>query len=191
MKYRGFREDLFLAAARELEGLGLKASEVHAILNLAGAKWRAVQIREGRGYEYQDEADGRLFHDATLALMQATMTETQRLAELGHSPEGERFMLLAISITLNELFSRGPKSIRRWIRSGDQEKNRIVLSFAIGSTIIVEPQAIDILMHRIVKFRYGAIFDAGKDVSGAVLEVIERLGNAGYSCLKPIADSME
>lgn len=180
-----------LAAARELESLELKPAEVYAILNLAGAKWRSVQIREGRGDEAYEEEDGQVFHEATVALMKATMAENQQLAELGHTTEGERFMLLAISITMNQLFLRGPRSIRKWLSSGDKETRKIILSFAMGSSIIVESGAIGILIRRIVKFRYGAISDSGKDPSDSIIEIIEKLGNSGYSCLKPITDSMK
>ena len=189
MKYRGFREEILLEAVRGLENLGLKPSEVHAILNLAGAKWRSVQIREGRGNEIQEEEDSQVFHDATVALMKSTMEENQQLAELGHTTEGERFMLLAISITIDKLFSRGPRPIRRWLRAGDKKTREIVLSFAMGSSILIESGAVDILMHRIVKFRYGAQLDAGKDISNSIIDIIEKLGNSGYSCLKPITDA--
>jgi hypothetical protein len=191
MKYRGFREETLLAAARELESLELKPAEVYAILNLAGAKWRSVQIREGRGDEAYEEEDGQVFHEATVALMKATMAENQQLAELGHTTDGERFMLLAISITMNKLFLRGPRSIRKWLGSGDGDTRKIILSFAMGSSIIVESGAIGILIRRIVKFRYGAISGFGKDVSDSIIEIIEKLGNSGYSCLKPITDSMK
>jgi hypothetical protein len=190
MKYRGFREETLLPSFHELKALGLSSNEAYAILNLAGAKWRSVQIREGRGNEYQEEEDGRVFHEATVALMNATMTETQQLAMLGHAAEGERFMVAAISITLNRLFSRGPSSIRRWLRAGDKETRKIILSFAIGSCIIVEPQAIDILLRRIVKLRYGVVFESGNDISDSIIEVVEKLGTSGYSCLKPIEDTL-
>ncbi|MGA2545517.1 MAG: hypothetical protein ABSF43_03130 [Rectinemataceae bacterium] len=190
MKYRGFREETLLPSFHKLKALGLSSNEAYAILNLDGAKWRSVQIRESRGNEYQEEEDGRVFHEATVALMNSTMTETQQLAMLGHATEGERFMLVAISIALNKLFSRSPSSIRKWLRAGDKETRKIILSFAIGSSIIVEPQAIDILMHRIVKLRYGVVFDSGSDISDSVIEVIETLGTSGYSCLKPIADTL-
>jgi hypothetical protein len=189
MKYRGFREETLLAAVAELDALGMKPSEIHAVINLAGAKWRSVQIREGRGDEFQDEEDSRVFHEATVSLMKSTMSETQKLAVLGHASEGERFMLLAISITLQQLFSRGPRLVRDWLAAGEKRKRKVVLAFAMGSSIIVEPQAIDILMHRIVKFRYGVPFDGGKDISAAVISVVDRLGHAGYACLNPIADA--
>ena len=189
MKYRGFREEPLLVAVRELEALGLMPSEVHAILNLAGAKWRSVQIREGRANEYQDQEDARVFRKATMALMKTTMSETQELALLAHSSEGERFMLLAIAIAMGRLFVRGSASIREWLREGDEETRKVILSFAIGSSIIVEPQAIDGLMYRIVRLRYGAQIDASGDVSDAVLGIVERLGNSGYACLKPITDT--
>ncbi len=186
MKYRGFREEPLLAAARELEALGLMPSEVHAILNLAGAKWRSVQIREGRDNEYQDQNDALVFHKATTALMKSTMPVTQELALLAHSSEGEKFMLLAIGVTMGRLFERGSPSIREWLREGDARTRKVILSFAIGSSIIVEPQAIDGLMYRIVKLRYGAQIEASDDISDAVLGVVESLGNSGYACLKPI-----
>jgi hypothetical protein len=191
MKYRGFREETLIAAYKELEALGLGPSEAHAILNLAGAKWRSVQIREGRGEEYQAEQDGQVFHEATVLLMKSTMTETQALAELGHAAEGERFMLLAIGITMARLFARGPVSIRKWLRAGDREARKVILSFAMGSSILVDPQAIDILMRRIVAFRYGPQFDRGVDVSGSIIELIDRLGNSGYSVLNPIAGAIK
>jgi hypothetical protein len=187
MKYRGFREETLLSAFKELESLGLTSAGANAVLNLAGAKWRSVQIREGRVDEYQAEEDGRVFHDATVALMKATMTETQELALLAHAEEGERFMLAAISITLNRLFERGPKSIRKWLSVGDVETRKTVLSFAMGSSILVEPQAIDFLMRRIVKFRYATPAGEGEDISDPVIGLIERLGNSGYACLKPTA----
>ena len=189
MKYRGFREETLLAAVKELEALGLRPAEVLSVMNLAGAKWRSVQIREGRSDETQEEEDSRVFHEATVALMKSTMTENQRLATLGHAAEGERFMMLAISISLNQLFHRGPRHIRDWLSAGDRAVRRVVLAFAIGSSIIVEAQAIDILMQRIVKFRYGFPFDCGKDVSDAVLVILEGLGQSGYSCLNPITDT--
>jgi hypothetical protein len=190
MKYRGFREETLLSAAHDLEALGLKPSEVYAILNLAGAKWRSVQIREGRIDEIQEQGDGRIFHEATISLMKNTMAANQQLALIGHTADGERFMLLAISVTMNKLFTQGSSSIRKWLRAGDQNTNRIILSFAIGSSIIVEPNAIDLLTRRIVKFRYGLAFDSAKDISDPIIEVIEKLGNSGYLCLKPITDAM-
>lgn len=177
------------SAFKDLKALGLKAPEAYAILNLAGAKWRSVQIREGRGDEFQDEDDSQVFHEATVALMKSTMTETQQLALLGHATEGERFMLLGISITLHRLFSRGPGAIRKWLRSGDRQTRKIILSFAMGSSILVEPGAIDILMRRIVKFRYGTLLEGEKDISDSVIQTIERLGSSGYACLKPISDT--
>jgi hypothetical protein len=188
MKYRGFREEILLAAVKELEALGLSTAETYPILNLAGAKWRSVQAREGRGDELHEAESSQVFHEATVAIMARTMAENQELADLGHASDGERFMLLAISITMNKLFSRGPALIRKWLRAGDENTRKIILSFAIGSSIIVEAGAIDGLLHRIVKFRYGAVFDTAKDLSDSIIDVIERLGNSGYSCLKPITD---
>jgi hypothetical protein len=187
MKYRGFREEALIPAFKELEALGLKPAEAWAILNLAGAKWRSVQIREGRVDEYQDEGDSRVFRDATVALMKTTMTESQELARLVHAAEAERFMLAAIAITIDRLFSRGPKSIRKWLGEGEEETRKVVLSFAMGSSILVEPQAIDILVRRIVEFRYGTRAAAEEDIGDALVGLIERLGNSGYACLKPIA----
>jgi hypothetical protein len=191
MKYRGFREEPLLAAAKQLEGLGLRSAEIYAVLNLAGAKWRSVQVREGRGNELQEPEDGQVFHEATVSLMQSTMKESTEIARLSHSAEAERFMLLAISTTINGLFTRGPKTIRRWIRNGDASSRKIVLAFAIGSCIIVEPRAIDALTRSIVQFRYGVVLESEKDVGDSIIEIIESLGNAGYSCLNPIADAMK
>ena len=191
MKYRGFREETLLSSFHELEALGLTQSEAYAILNLAGAKWRSVQIREGRSDEFQDAEDSRVFREATVALMNDTMTQSQQLALLSHSSEGERFMLLAISITMNRLFARGSKSIRKWLGAGDAEVRKIILSFAMGSSILVEPQAIDILLHRIVRLRYGTQFDSGKDVSDAVIKILEKLGASGNACLKPITNARD
>lgn len=191
MKYLGFREETLLEAAHRLEALELRPAEVYAILNLAGAKWRSVQVREGRGNELQSQEDSRVFHEATVAAMQTMMSENQKLAALGHTEDGERFMLLAIGISMSELFSRGPKTIRKWIGRGDGETRRIVLSFAMGSSIVMEPRAIDFLMPRIVKFRYGVHFEQDKDISDAVIAVIEGLANSGNSCLNPIADAMK
>ena len=190
MKYRGFREEILLSTYGELEALGLKPAEAYAILDLAGAKWRSVQISEGRGDEYQDDYDNQVFHEATIALMRATMPENQQLAELGHTKDGERFMLLAISITVNWLFLRGPKSVRKWLQAGERKTREIILSFAMGSSIIVEPSAIDVLMRRIVKFRY-EVFDQEKDISDSIIGIIEKLGASGYSCLKPITDALK
>ena len=189
MKYRGFRQETLVSAFKELELLGLSAVEAYAILNLAGAKWRSVQIREGRVEESQDEEDSRIFRKATLSLMKSTMTVTQELAQLAHASEAERFMLASIAVTLNRLYTRGPKSIRDWLRSGEVEARKILLSFAIGSSILVDPQAIDFLTRRIVEFRYGARFPADGDPAEAILALIDRLGNSGYACLKPIADT--
>jgi hypothetical protein len=191
MKYLGFREETLLDAVHRLEALEMRPSEVHAIMNLAGAKWRSVQVREGRGNELQSQEDSRVFHDATVAIMQTMMSENQKLAALGHTEDGERFMLLAISVAMSELFARGPKSIRKWIGRGEAEARKVILSFAMGSSIVMEPQAIDYLMPRIVKFRYGVHFEQDKDISDAVIAVIEGLGNSGNSCLNPIADAMK
>lgn len=191
MIYRGFRAEPLLAVSHQLEGLGLKSAEVHAILNLAGAKWRSVQIREGRGNELQDPEDGRVFHEATVALMRSVMDETNRLALLNHSTDGERFMLLAISITLNGLLVDGGKSIRRWLRAGDKKGREAVLSFAIGASIVVEPRAIDVLLRNLVKFRYGVQFDSREDISGPIIECIDGLGNSGFSVLNSIVDAIK
>ncbi len=191
MIYRGFREAPLLAGAKELERLDMMPSEVCAILELSGAKWRAVQIREGRAEEFQDEGDGRVFQEATVAMMKATMAENIDLMRLGHATQSESFMLLAVSISLSRLFTFGPGSVRRWLRSGDAEARRVLLSFAIGSSILVEPQAIDILLHRIVKCRYAAALDSRKDISGPVIGIIERLGNSGNECLNPVVDAMK
>jgi hypothetical protein len=189
MKYRGFREETLIAAFKELESLGLKTADAWAILNLAGAKWRSVQIREGRADEYQDEGDSRVFHDATVSLMNTTMTESRELALLAHAAEVERFMLAAIAITIDRLFTRGSKPIRKWLREGEEETRKVVLAFAMGSSILVEPQAIDLLLRRIVEFRYGARAEEDEGVGDALIGLIERLGDSGYACLKPIADT--
>ncbi len=189
MKYRGFRKETLLAAVQELESLGLKPSEVNAILNLAGAKWRAVQIREGRGEELQDEEDSLVFHEATVAIMQATMAGIQQLAKLGHSTEGERFMLLGISIAMNGLFSRGHGPIGRWLRGGDRKAKETVLSFAMGASVLAEAQAIDSLVQSVVMFRYGVKFEEERDLSAPILAVIGKLGNSGYACLNPVVDA--
>ena len=76
------------------------------------------------------------------------------------------------------------------MHAGDRKTREVVLSFAIGSSIIVDPRAMDVLFDRIVRFRYGAPFDSGVDVSESVLAVIARLGKAGYACLNPITDTM-
>ena len=191
IKYRGFREESLLAVVRELEGLDLKPSEIYAILNLAGAKWRSVQIGKDRGEDVQDEEDSLVFHAATILIMNSTMTENVQLVQLGHASDGERFMLLAISLAMAKLFSSGPSLIRRWLRGGDKKTRRIILAFAIGSNIVVEPKSIDLLVRRIVKSRYGVPFDAGMDISETVIELIDRLGNSGYSCLNPIEDTIE
>jgi hypothetical protein len=100
-------------------------------------------------------------------------------------------MFLAISLTLSRLYSHGPSSIREWLEDGDKESRKVILSFAIGSCIIVDREAIDFFFGRIIKFRYGSPFDSGKDISDSVIAVIEKLGKAGYKCLNPITDASE
>jgi len=190
IKYLGFDEEKLLAAAKDLEAIGLRPSEVHAAMNLAGAKWRSVQRREGRKDETHEEGSGRVFQEATQQIMQATMTNAIILGKLGHAAEGEGLMFVAISVTLNKLFLRGPRLIKDWLEEGDPESRRIVLSFAIGSCIIVNAEGIDIFFDRIVRSRYGFPFDSGKDVSEAVLDVIGRLGKAGYEILNAVSDSI-
>lgn len=191
MTYRGFRKEALLEAARELEALGLGPGAVYAAMNLAGAKWRSVQLREGRGYETHAEGDSRVFHTATESVMRSTMETTLKLGQLAHSSEGDRFMFLAISLTLARLFSRGPRAIRDWLKEGDEETRKVILSFAIGSSIIVEERSIDYFFDRILKFRYAITFDSGKDCSKQVLAVIERLGMAGYAILNPAKGNLE
>jgi len=188
MKYHGFRTETLTKAAKRLAALGLAPSEVCAAMNLAGAKWRAAQIEKDRDDESYEESDRRVYLLATKSLMNSTMSATMLLSNLGHATEGEKFMFLAISLTLNELYSRGPRSIREWLKDGEEETNRVILSFAIGSCIIVEPNMIDYFFSRIVKFRYGRPFDSGQDISGSVLAVVEDLGKAGYSVLNAISD---
>ena len=51
--------------------------------------------------------------------------------------------------------------------------------------------AIDIFFERMVRFRYGAPFEADKDLSDKILAIIHRLGKAGYLILNKVEDSME
>ena len=46
-------------------------------------------------------------------------------------------------------------------------------------------------MRRIVKLRYGALLESGEDQSDSIITIIEKLGNAGYSCLNPIVDAIK
>lgn len=185
MTYRGFREEALLQAAKELEALGLGPGAVYAAMNLAGAKWRSVQLREGRKYETHAEEDSRVFHAATESVMRSTMETTLKLSQLAHSSEGDRFMFLAISLTLARLFSRGPRSIRDWLKDGDVESRKVILAFAIGSSIIVEESSIDYFFRRILEFRFGVGFESLKDETARILEVVGRLGQAGYAILNP------
>lgn len=68
------------------------------------------------------------------------------------------------------------------------EKRKILLSFAIGSCIIVNDNGIDFFFARMVGFRYGTTFDSGNDIAEAVLHVIGKISKAGNSILKPIVD---
>ena len=191
MKYKGFREDTLLSAFHEFEALGLSPNEAYAILDLAGAKWRAVQIREGRSQEYYDEEDGIVFQKATVAIMQSTMPVAQHPALLCHSSQIERFMLVALTISINKLFTRGTKTIKQWLGAGDIETRKIILAFALGASIIVEPKAIDVLINSIVRLRYGVVYDMGRDISDSIIKVIEKIGNSGYLYLNPIEDAIE
>jgi hypothetical protein len=188
MKYQGFREGKLLSVAKELQRIGLKPSEVYAIMNLAGAKWRSVQLREGQENETYDESDGRVFSEATSYSMKHTMENAIMLGNLTHTSEGERLMLLSIGVTLNRLFTRGSRTVREWLENGDVESRKIVLSFAIGSCIIVDVRMIDVFFKQLIKFRYGTPFDGDKDISDQILASVERLGNAGYSVLQPISE---
>ncbi len=185
MTYRGFREESLLEAAKELEALGLGPGSIYAAMNLAGAKWRSVQLREGRRYETHAEEDSRVFHKATESVMKSTMETTLRLSQLAHCSEGDRFMFLAIGLTLARLFSRGPRSIRDWLKEGDVESRKVILAFAIGSSIIVEESSIDYFFRRILEFRFGVGFESLKDETPGILGVVGRLGQAGYAILNP------
>jgi len=190
-RYLGFDEGKLLAAAKELTAIGLRPPEVYAAMNLAGAKWRAVQVKEGRSQEAHVERDSLVFQKASKYILQTTMTTTIQLGKLGHAVEGERFMFIAISATFNMLLTRGPRSIREWLEEGDTEARKFILPFAVGSFILLESDGIDFFFDRMVRFRYGFPFDAGKDVTAPVLGVIGSLGKAGYGILKPITDSID
>lgn len=191
MNYRGFKEEKLLKAAKEFEALGMKPSEIYAAMDMAGVKWRSIQIREERENESFEDMDGHVFHEATKAAMNSTMVVTAQLAKLGHATEGERFMFSGIGLNLNSHFSRGSGLIRTWLEIGDRESRKMILSFAIGSCILVEPKFIDIFFERIIRFRYGTPFESDKDISEQVLAVIDRLGKAGYSILNPVNDAIE
>ena len=191
MNYRGFKEEKLLKAVKELEALGMKPSEIYASLDMAGVKWRSIQIKQGRKNEAHEDVDGHVFLEATKAVMQSTMVVTADLAKLGHSTEAERFMFSGIGLNLSDLFLRGPKIVRTWLLNGDVESRKAILSFAIGSCILIEPNFMDMFFERIVRFRYGSPFESDRDISDKVLTIIDRLGKAGYSILNPIEDSME
>ncbi|MEI6388012.1 MAG: hypothetical protein WCQ50_15390 [Spirochaetota bacterium] len=190
-RYRGFKEEKLTRVSKEFEALGMMPSEIYAAMNLAGAKWRSVQRHNGRKDEAHEEEDGRVFQTAIRYVMQATMTETLQLGKLAHATEGERFMFLAISITLNRLFTRGPRRIREWLEEGEVEERKVLLSFAIGSCIIVADNSIDYFFARIVGFRYGSSFDSGNDIADAVLHVIGKIGISGSSILNPVTDEID
>lgn len=123
--------------------------------------------------------------------MQATMPVAQHLALLCHSSQVERFMLVALTISINKLFTRGTKNIKEWLGVGDKETRKIILAFALGASIIVEPKAIDVLINSIIRLRYGVVFDLGKDISDSIIKIIGKLGDSGYLCLNPIEDTLE
>jgi hypothetical protein len=187
MKYQGFREEKLLSAAKELLDLGLKPSEVYAVMNLAGAKWRSVQLIEGQKNESYEESDGRVFSEATSYAMKHTMENAVMLGNLTRTSEGERLMFLSIGLTLNRLFTRGSRAVREWLANGDAESRKVILSFAIGSCIIVDVRMIDPFFTQMIKFRYGTPFEGDKDISDQILALVERLGNAGYSVLQPLS----
>ena len=112
MNYRGFKEDKLLKAAKEFEALGMKPTEIYAAMDMAGVKWRSIQILEERGNESHGDIDGHVFHEATKAEMNSTMAFTAQLAKLSHASEGERFMFLGISLSMSQLFTKGPKVVR-------------------------------------------------------------------------------
>ena len=76
-----------------------------------------------------------------------------------------------------------------WLENGDAESRKIILSFAIGSCIIVDARMIDVFFKQMIKFRYGTPFDGEKDISDQILASVEKLGNAGYSVLQHIPDN--
>lgn len=191
MRYQGFREKKLLSAAEELKAFGLKPSEVFAVMNLAGAKWRSVQIREGRANESYEESDGRVFSEATAYAMKHTMENAIMLGNLAHASDGGRLMFLSVGLTLNGLYSRGSRAVKEWLEDGDAEVRKVILSFAIGSCIIVDARMIDVFFERMIKFRYGTPFDGEKDSSDLILASVERLGNAGYSVLYPLSETEE
>ena len=185
MKYQGFHEERLLLAAKELETLGLKSSEVYAVMNLAGAKWRSVQLRKGRSNESYAERDGQVFHEAVVYTMKHTMENTALFGKLTHAAESQQLMFLAVGLTLNRLFTRGSKAVLEWLKDGDVESRKIVLSFAIGSCIIMDARFIDIFFEQMVRFRYGTPFEAGNDISDQILAAVDKLGKAGNSVLLP------
>jgi hypothetical protein len=187
MKYRGFNEEPLLAAVKQLEDLGLPLRQIYPIVNVAGAKWRSVQITENRQGEIQDSTTGPIFQKATIAFMQETMRENQALAALGHTDEVDRFMLLAMGVAFDRLVSGGPGSLTEWLGGGKRKKRKTILAFAMGSNILVEAAAIDTMIGRIIQGRYA---DPDRDLATPILSVIEGLGHAGYACLRPIGDRL-
>ncbi|MEI6874752.1 MAG: hypothetical protein WCL50_06440 [Spirochaetota bacterium] len=184
-KYRGFNEALLLDAVRELEELGLTENQIYPVLHLAGAKWRSVQIRENRLNEIQDPKTSVMLQSATVAFMRSTMGANQQLAKLGHSSEFDRFMFSAISIAFGDLVNEGGTTIAKWLKAGDRQKRKVVLAFAMGASILVDSGAIDTLFHRVIQARFES---ADNEVAAPILLLIDRLGNAGYDCLKPVSD---
>jgi len=190
MVYRGFNEGKLLSAAKEFEALGLSPQQVYPLMNAAGAKWRSIQVREKRNEESQDRAIMTVLQKVAAGFMQATMTANQELARLGHAEEVEKYLLLAVGIAYNELLTSGPSVVKRWIKAGDAERRKYVLAFALGSCILIEAEAADQMVLRMVRARYAPSFDSGSGLAEALASAIDRLATSGYAILLPVLDPL-
>ncbi|MEI6876388.1 MAG: hypothetical protein WCL50_14810 [Spirochaetota bacterium] len=184
MKYRGFNEAPLLEAVKDLEDQDLPLAQIYPIVNLAGVKWRSDQAKESRPDEILDSWDSSIFQSSTIAFMNSTMKENQKLAKLGHTKEFDRFMLLAIGLSFNTIITAGSPLVMNWLKDGDTEKRRIVLAFAMGSYILVDSDAIDVMIHRIVHARY-----ENTEIASFIIATIHSLGSAGHACLNSIPDT--
>jgi hypothetical protein len=113
--------------------------------------------------------------------MDTAMKENRKLAKLGHTKEFDRFMLLAMDLSFNALSTSGNSVAVNWLLDGDVEKRKIILAFAMGSFILVDSSAIDVMIDPLIHGRYES-----SETAAYILAVIHRLGIAGYACLNPV-----
>ncbi|MEI6873727.1 MAG: hypothetical protein WCL50_01210 [Spirochaetota bacterium] len=182
MKYRGFNEVPLLAAQKDLEDIHLSLPQIYPIINLAGMEWRSNQVLGKRHDEILDIWDSAFFQTATFAFMDMAMKENRKLAKLGHTKEFDRFMLLAMDLAFNILSTSDSSVAVNWLIDGDSEKRKIILAFAMGSFVLVDSDAIDLMIDPIIHGRYES-----SEIASYVIEVIHKLRNAGYACLNPVA----